>query len=427
MLLGERTELLAGPKVGRYMAHGTHGGASKVGKLLVIAPLRIPPSRRGQCILTRKFVDGMEAYASRWPGGVGVLAQPGDAMDDNLDHVEVDPRELPFAVDTCDFLDHRAVTTQLRKVGLVLAGLDTRLEHVYRLCQTAGVPIVHVAETSLRTRRQIVRAEVSNPLRRAVRWWREARRETFFQEVVKHSAGVQCNGTPTYKAYRSLSRSPLLFFDTRVSAVMVASSAALSSRLAELRSGGPLRLGFSGRLVAIKGVDHLPKVAAELRQLGVKFTLDIFGGGDLAGQVDSEAKRLAVADSVRVRGVVDFNRELVPFMTRHIDLFVCCHRQGDPSCTYLETLACGVPVAGYDNEALSGLVRHSGVGWITPMDRPLLLAEQIAALDRSRSLLVDAARQSREFALGNTFEQTMDRRIEHMLSCAQAPRATVSR
>lgn len=352
------------------------------------------------------------------------MAQPGDAMDDNLDHVEVDPRELPFAVDICDFLDHRAVTTRLRKVGLVLAGLDSRLEHVYRLCQTAGVPIVHVAETTLRTRRQIVRAEARNPLRRAVRWWREARREAFFQEVVKYSAGVQCNGTPTYKAYRSLNRSPLLFFDTRVSAAMVASSAVLSSRFAGLRSGGPLRLGFSGRLVAIKGVDHLPKVAAELKRRGLRFTLDIFGGGDMAHQIEAEVRNLALADSVRMRGVADFNRELVPFMTRNIDLFVCCHRQGDPSCTYLETLACGVPIVGYDNEAFSGLVAYSGLGWTTPMNKPLALAGKIASLDGARSLLVDAAKEAREFALGNTFEQTMDRRIEHMEACASGSTVT---
>jgi glycosyltransferase involved in cell wall biosynthesis len=115
---------------------------------------------------------------------------------------------------------------------------------------------------------------------------------------------------------------------------------------------------------------------------------------------------------VTFMGNLDFESELLPFMRSEVDLFVCCHRQGDPSCTYLETLACGVPIAGYGNEAWRGLAERSSAGWVTPMKRPRTLASKIASL-------TDAEIERRsfnglQFARAHTFETEFERRIEHL-------------
>src|SRR5262249_16164737 len=99
---------------------------------------------------------------------------------------------------------------------------------------------------------------------------------------------------------------------------------------------------------------------------------------------------------------------------RETDLFVCCHRQGDPSCTYVETMACGVPIVGYGNEAWEGLARVSGAGWVTPVGEPIKLAERIAALERDRSALSNAAHAALDFARSHSFEKTFPRRVEHL-------------
>jgi glycosyltransferase involved in cell wall biosynthesis len=55
----------------------------------------------------------------------------------------------------------------------------------------------------------------------------------------------------------------------------------LAERAAAVKQGGPLRLLFSGRLVPMKGADHLVRVAVELRRLGVPFEMTVCGGGVL--------------------------------------------------------------------------------------------------------------------------------------------------
>ena len=72
----------------------------------------------------------------------------------------------------------------------------------------------------------------------------------------------------------------------------------------------------------------------------------------VASNVSQELiQSIVEADELRRRhatlrwGVVDFETELVPFTRQNADIFLGCHRQSDPSCTYLEAMGCGVAVA----------------------------------------------------------------------------------
>jgi len=152
----------------------------------------------------------------------------------------------------------------------------------------------------------------------------------------------------------------------------------------------------------------------------VPFTMDICGGGALETPMRAAIERLGLSVVVRMRGVLDFKTKLMPFVARNVDLFVCCHRQGDPSCTYLETMSCGTPIVGYDNEAFRGLVDASRVGWLSPLDQPGSLAARIAELHRDRAALSKAALDSLAFASQHTFEKTMRSRIEHILQFARS-------
>lgn len=135
----------------------------------------------------------------------------------------------------------------------------------------------------------------------------------------------------------------------------------------------------------------------------------------------ADVERLRLGDGVRFAGVLDFKTEPTPFTKRWAHLFVCCHRSGDPSCTYLGTMSCGVPIVGYENEAFKGLSQESGAGLVTPMDRPIQVAAKIAELGMNRWAMVDASRQALAFAQRWTFEETFKARIKHLKSCfAQA-------
>ena len=387
-------------------------------ELLVVPPLKIVQSGSARVTLTRKFVDGMAEYCRLWPGQVALLSEPSTTEDDNLDHVTVDRLELPFRVSLHSFSDERFVRECFCHASVVMATLDSKQADFFRIGEQLGVPVVYVAEQSLQTRQQNARGDSRNPLRRWRRYLREPRIEAKYCEAVRNSAGVQCNGTPTYEAYRSISPRPMLYFDSRVTSDMIVAKRELDIRTREAVAGHPLRLAFSGRLIGIKGVDHLPRIANALRGLGVQFTMDIFGSGGLEPRIREEVARLKLDEVLRLRGTLAFRDELVPEVTRNVDLFVCCHRQGDPSCTYLETMSCGVPIVGYDNEAFLGLVKYSQVGWVVTAHAPEAMAMKIAELDRSRKLLATSAYRACEFAKQHDFQATMRRRVEHMLACA---------
>lgn len=378
----------------------------------------IPGQREGSAVLTRKFVEGVREYSKHWPGSITVWIQKVDSQDNNLDHIEIHPSEQPFDLRWLSGTSIDRFWPAIRESDLVLAALVPKHVCLADQCGEARVPLTYITEYSVTTRRQIVRSETRNPL---LRWRRELwaiQCERKYRRAVKAATSVQCNGTPTFDAYKGINSHALLFFDTRVASGQLISSTDLDRRLAELAQQRPLRLAFSGRLIAMKGVDHLPIVARELLRLGVPFTMDICGGGDLEAQLRADIERMGLGAFVRLRGVLDFATELLPFISRQVDLFVCSHRQGDPSCTYLETYSCGVPIVGYSNEAFAGVVGASGVGgmdWVTPLDNPTALATKIAELNNKRGEIARAAETARAFAARHTFENTFRLRIAHML------------
>jgi len=386
--------------------------------LLLLPSLAAKRAVDGSFMLTRKFVEGVMQYVQHWPGPVCVCVDEAHSDDGNMDPVAVRPDHEAFSVMWRPG-SSAAIRKLIGEAGLVLASLVEKNVQVADVGREVETPVVYISEYSLRTRKQIIRAETGNPLLRIRRSMYASRQERRFEAAVRRAAGVQCNGTPTYDAYRPLNPGCLLYFDTRVPAWMAIDDTSLDRRLNGMLTGGPLRLAFSGRLAAMKGADHLPRLAAELRDRGVPFTFDICGAGVQADEIHQSIRDLNLQSLVRMRGVLDFATELMPFVSREVDLFVCCHRQGDPSCTYLETLSCGVPIAGYNNESMAGLCTLAKVGWATPMDNIGALADCIAALHKHRQEIARQSREAAAFARRHTFEETMQRRVDHMHECGR--------
>lgn len=384
-------------------------------KTLVVLPsLGAQRSSDGSIRLTGKFVSGLEMTADHWDGPVEVLIQEDDAAHSgNLDDVWVRQEDLPFQVTIAGFQSAEARAV-IARAAVVQGGADHNLNHMPAWCAELGARYVMVSEYTLRTRWQIIDAEKMNPLvawRRKVWAWRQERAN---QAAVKASAGVQCNGTPTFDAYRPLNERAMLYFDSRVTPDMLPAAPRLARRAAPWTSGDPLRLAFSGRLNRMKGADHLPLVARALRDRQVPFTMDIYGDGPLVAELEKTIAQHALEDVVRLHGVLDFATELMPTVRDAVDVFVCCHRQGDPSCTYLETMACGVPIVGYANEAFEGLMQRCPAGESVPMNDWSAMAAAIERLAREPRRLTDMAECGLAFAREHTFEREFQRRIEHM-------------
>lgn len=371
-------------------------------------------------ILTKKVVEGLTKYQELWRGPVHAIFPPGSGHTGNLDDARFRRAELPFTVEIVPFTSE-VLKTRAKQAALVMGVPHHELRGFAAYCRSVGVPYVLTTEYSLRTRFQVIRAEQRNPLRRVRQYVWELGQERATRRDVRLSAGVQCNGVPTYRAYRSISAAPLLYFDNRISEAMLSSPERVREKAERLRArGGSLNLAFSGRLNAMKGADHLVRVAAALRASKVPFVLHICGGGELEGAMRDEVRRRKLEHQVKFHGVLDFERELVPFIRDEIDLFVCCHRQGDPSCTYVETFACGVPIVGYDNEAFAGLLKFVDAGWATPMDDPKALAKRIEKLYERPALLEEAGLRALEFATQNRFERVFAERVDHLKRLARS-------
>ena len=176
------------------------------------------------------------------------------------------------------------------------------------------------------------------------------------------------------------------------------------------RSRKFLKLIFGGRLVPMKGVLDLVRVANLLKKKSVPFRMEIYGTGELEQELKSRIQSQNLEQDVIMMGSRDFRTGWIPALINDADLFICCHPQGDPSSTYPEVMSCGVPIVGYENEAFRGVVGYSDGGWVVSMNDFEAMCDIIEHLSANRERIVEAAIRAREFASEHTFEKTFSRR-----------------
>lgn len=373
--------------------------------------------RDGNVVVSAKFLEEVEQYAATWPGTVRLIAYEDPNWSTSFGVVTRAVDSLPFelVVRSHDDLDEQIFDGN---VVAVLSGIGHRYNHLATLGRARGIPVVYVSEWSRNTQQVITALEAPNALVKARRLFWLWGQQRGIRKCVRAAAALQCNGTPTFDEYARLNDARLLYFDNRITHDLLIDQAALERRLSALAPAhAPLKLIFTGRLTVTKGVLDLVLVARALRERGTPFHLSIVGDGDLVAVVRSEIGRHGLQEVVDVLSPMTFRTELIPFV-RTADLFVCPHPQGDPSCTYVETLACGVPIAGYANEALQGIARHSGAAWEVPIGDHLALATEVARLADHRDEIASASRKARHFASEHTFERTYGRRVDQLRQLA---------
>ena len=90
------------------------------------------------------------------------------------------------------------------------------------------------------------------------------------------------------------------------------------------------------------------------------------------------------------------------------------HVQGDPSCTYFESLGSGAPILGFDNETLTPLVEEHDIGWsVKKRDVDALLTE-LRRIIGDPEMLADTRERGLNLVADNSFEVTTQRRMDHI-------------
>ena len=383
--------------------------------LFVTAPVIELPGNK--VVLDKKFVRGIEAHLEYWNGPLRCFLRRG-------------AREIPFGQafksDALGFdlsllePNHRVTDTCLANFDVALLSGDSTADLLsptsiaLSRCRLAyGIEYTH------QTRQRINQLESIGSMRKAVRALRIAKTEMRRRSAFRHAAGLQCNGYPAHEVYGSLNARSMLYLDSRALPEMMATEEEMYARERWLLSGKSLRLAHSGRLEPMKGAHQLVPMAHRLKKAGLNFTFDIYGAGSLAGLISDAIRAHHLSDAVRLHPSVDYVRELVPTMRRSYDLFVSAHLQSDPSCTYLESLACGVPVVGHCNRMWRSLSEASGGGFAVSPATPAAMAEMILDLNNRRWAIVEAARRGLAFAKRHNFASQFRSRMEHLADLAR--------
>ena len=381
-------------------------------KLLIVATA--PVIEQGRTLrLDTKFVEGMRAHCALWPGPVAcVLRRGAGAVPFGADH---DPARLGFDLHLLD-PDQPIGAAQMHGVRMVFAAADdAQALDLGPLARAHGAGLVYSLEYTLGTRLQIVRLDPARnwPRKSWSMLW-NLRQERRRRAALRAADGVQANGYPAFDAYATLNRAAMLYLDGRMTPALMATPAEMAARAERLASGAPLRLIHSGRLEPMKGAQDLLPVMAALRAMGVQASLDIYGAGSLRGAIADGLG--AFGGAVRLHDPVDFETVLVPVSRREADVFLSCHRQSDPSCTYLEAMGCGLAVAGYDNRMWARLAAEAGAGQVVQMGRVQALARAIADWNRDRAALADAAARGLAFAQAHDFPTEFKARMDHLVA-----------
>ncbi|MES2144711.1 MAG: glycosyltransferase [Pseudomonadota bacterium] len=380
-------------------------------RLTMIASAPVHVREGGMLYLDHKFVDGMRLHQSLWDGEVHCILWRTDAPIPFGG--AYDPADLGFVLKILE-AGQEIGADDIRGAAVVAASADlSRVLGLAPLCRAAGAGFVLTVEYTLETRLQILALDRNRSLLRKARstLWHlndERRRRAAFRAA----DAVQFNGYPAQQAYGRLARDGLLYLDGRMRRGMMASEADLAARASRLAAGAPLRIVHSGRLATMKGAQDLLPVAREMQRLGARFRMDVFGTGELEAEIAAEIRAAGLQEVVYLHAPVDFETGLVPFLKSEADVFLSCHRQADPSCTYLESLGCGLPIIGYDNRMWSAMHAASGGGWLVPTARTDLMAARLAALAQNPGEVAIRSERALEFGRKHDFETEFARRME---------------
>lgn len=378
-------------------------------KLLYLSPFPFERDPTGVWHPEAKSWTGACAYQAQWPGEV-IIASPGHvetvATEASVGNVR-DDGTGPSIVEIPPFSepDSQVEALQGHAPDVVLTLMNIQARHL-----PSRLPVVFTVEHDFAIRRDMASVSGSS-FQKARAMAGLIRREPIYRRMAKQALSLQCNGPAATAAYRPLAPSLLSYMDHRLTRADVA--------LARQEQGWdgtrPLRLGFSGRWTAIKGPLHAVRVAELIQDTLPGVRLAMYGSGELESVLRREAP-----GNVDFLGFREFDPEWKEEVRRGVDLMVLPHMQGDPSCTYFESLGSGAPVVGYHNDTLAPLVQQWGVG--TAVDRGDVegLAAAVVAIASDPDAYAEMRLRGLELVGAQTWEDLTAERVAHLHSVVRA-------
>ncbi|MBX7266175.1 glycosyltransferase family 4 protein [Micromonospora sp. Llam7] len=167
---------------------------------------------------------------------------------------------------------------------------------------------------------------------------------------------------------------------------------AVASARARFAADGPL-IGYAGRLVYEKGVQHLVDAVPQLRQRHPGLRVLIAGDGPYRGELEDRIHRLGIGGTVRFAGFLD-NTQL-PAVLGATDATVVPSLYEPFGMVALEAAAAGAPLAVARTGGLAEIVESGVTGVTFPHSDPPALAGAVGQLLGDEVFARRVARQAR--------------------------------
>ncbi|MEU8185467.1 glycosyltransferase family 4 protein [Micromonospora sp. NPDC049044] len=152
---------------------------------------------------------------------------------------------------------------------------------------------------------------------------------------------------------------------------------AVASARARFAADGPL-IGYAGRLVYEKGVQHLVHAVPRLREQHQGLRVVIAGDGPYRSELEDQARRLALCSTVRFTGFLDSTQ--LPAMLGATDATVVPSLYEPFGMVALEAAAAGAPLAVARTGGLAEIVESGVTGVTFPHSDPDALAGAVGQL-----------------------------------------------
>lgn len=180
------------------------------------------------------------------------------------------------------------------------------------------------------------------------------------------------------------------------------------ARAASSLAGGPLRIGYVGRLVEEqKRVSEMAPLAAELARRGVEFELHVVGEGPARAALEAELARLGVAGRVKFWGWLasaEVKRRLAG-----LDVFLLMSDYEGLSVALLEAMGHALaPVVTRIASGTGEVVEDGRNGFLVPVGDIEGFAERVERLARDRRLLASLRGAAWEASQGYTVGRMAD-------------------
>jgi glycosyltransferase involved in cell wall biosynthesis len=205
------------------------------------------------------------------------------------------------------------------------------------------------------------------------------------------------------------------FYDTAHDASFILSDAALEKKLSAIDENKThIKLVYFGRIVGYKGIADMieatAQAAAQLVNTNKKVSLSIIGSGDIEAELQALVKDKQLSEIVRFIAPLSYGKELFDELKKY-DLLLAAPRSEDTPRSVFDAMACGLPIVAYDTYYYKDLETIGTVKTVPWLSTHAMADMIIALLDDSEQLKV-MVKNSREFAINNTQDIWLNKRLE---------------